>query len=147
MRGSVADQRLQYPTANRWDLTGGAFLDGQEIVLPTETSQAAAWIPVHGVTATLIWRVPVLIPVHADRRRIEVGATYRGADRRTSITGFGRGSTPTPQGVWTTAPWTLQPGPNVHWVRLRILPKAAAIPGAVGTRFRPQHDDYVITHL
>lgn len=144
MIGPTTDQRIIIPHAPRWELTGGAHTDGQEIVLPTIGATATVWLPLRGRVARLTWQLTrVWTSPDWANRQVTRQATYWDASRTRQVEpttpASGRVNTPDPPGWGTSIEWELSPGGGVHWLRLRVL--VSATYGVPGTRFIPSPTD------
>ena len=148
MRAAATDRRPICPPATGWHLSGGAYLDGDEIVLPEIESVAEAFVPTFGAITRLVWQPWVYIPSPGER--MTLSALHLDPSRNSSVPQpppTGAGWYP-PMDAWTRLTWTLHPRPTTYWLRLRITVGrlAGRIPG-YDTRYRPQPTDWTFTYL
>ena len=150
MRAACLDSRLIMPTAEQWTLAGGAYRDGQDLVLPIENSAISVFLLLGGSVSNMRWTPRMVLVPTGSNNRLLCTANYYCADRVNAASPtlriFGNARVvPTP-GQWGPAePWLLQPGINVYWINLSIKIQSGF--GVVGTRVRPGPSDITVTRL
>lgn len=150
MIGPLADMRPLIPTAEHWTLHNGAYLDGEEIVLPAYDAAGEIVIPMVGATRFTHRLTRVWTDLSWANRNIARIFTYLDARRHNNVKNLngyynnGAANTPSP----TTSPWGAVAGFQAHfdratdpltWLRLRV--RISTTYGTPGTRFIPTPED------